>query len=255
MSDSDSDNTSDLDSNYDSESDISYHNASNTTYDTNTSCDSSWAHRSSFFEDFEEICDRDKKGEFHGVYCQIDDDGTVRSRCTYVHGRIQGVYREFHSNGRLALECNYEKGRRNGFCYTWHRNRVLESRCFYKDGFKSGVVYEWDRHGMLERHGGDIHHCYYGISQSFRGDGTLCSIDYNKSSRTKEGISLIWHENGQLRSRLGLKSGQPEGHDIDWDEHGKVVKNNYIHPTIYKPYYGEDIKIKDADMSEWEISE
>jgi antitoxin component YwqK of YwqJK toxin-antitoxin module len=240
---------SDTDSSYDSDS--GYY--SYLSHDTDSSCDSSWAHRSSFNEDFKKICVRDENGKIHGLYEEKDDYGTVRTRCNYIHGRIEGLYQEWHSNRRLSLECNYEKGRRNGFCYTWHRNRALASRSFYVDGFERGVTYYWNRKGVLERQENNgCRKCVIDF-QTWMDDGSIMRIDYNKSG--KLGIYLHWHENGQLRDQMSYKAGQPDGWDIQWTEDGKIEKKEIRRPYVYKPSYGENIRIEDVDVLAWDVNE
>lgn len=56
----------------------------------------------------------DDKGDRHGGYVEFHENGKVKLRCVYRHGRLHGAYQTFDEKGRKVVVATYKDGKLNG---------------------------------------------------------------------------------------------------------------------------------------------
>lgn len=88
-------------------------------------------------------------GKNHGVWEEMHENGKIQTKCNYVNGKIHGTYTEYHDNGYMRTKCNYENGKIHGVHENMYRNGKLRTKCTYVDGKIHGVYEHMHKNGQI----------------------------------------------------------------------------------------------------------
>lgn len=143
------------------------------------------------------------KGTENGFDCRYNSYGDIFLYTYYRSGMV--MFRE-NVNRRDA------QGRRQGMWKEYYANPQVKWECNYLDGFRHGYYKEYDSLGnllLLQK---------YNHGQLQQGADELAELD----------VYTEYYSNGQIRYRVGLKDGQPEGICREYDSLTGEVKRALV---------------------------
>ena len=152
----------------------------------------------------------------------------------YVEGLKNGEWKNFDYSGKLTLFQNYKLGKLDGLFKKYSGDVVIEEG-IYANGLMNGV---WK---------------FYYNSGKIKGSGKFLNSDGGNVGSTgmpingREGIWILYHENGNKSQECNYTNGKKEGKFIAYHENGnKSEESTYFNGKeegIFKLYY-ESGKIK-----------
>ena len=198
-----------------------------------------------------------KDGQQDGLSEQFDENGTLRYRANYKGDVANGIFEQYFVNGTLEIRGNLKDGLADGLTEYYFENGTLKTGINFKNEKPDGIVESYLEDGTLEdrtnwKDGEILWQCHQpGCTLSGQqeiaaqpvptesqevveapapvvvDDSTLVTtrngIKYEVNSSTPfTGISLSYHENGQVNQRATFKDGKMEGITEDYFENGTL---------------------------------
>lgn len=201
-----------------------------------------------------------RRGKLNGLSEIWHRVGQLRSSINYESGRRNGECKVWHENGQLCEDSTYQNGQLVGTCKLWDEDGKLTTLWKIESAnkgtaigyFDNGVVgrqldwkddhfqeKSWYANGELfrvENLKGEVHRDF--IDVFVYGDyQTLNSYNY----QVLDGVSKLYHENGQLRREEYFKDGRRvDGPVESFDENGQLASrvvykdDNLVSEVYYK---------------------
>ena len=160
-----------------------------------------------------------KNGKPDGLFMSWHDNGQKNSEQTFKDGKPYGLHLTWHENGKKAAEENFKDGLQNGLAIGWHDNGKKESEINFKDGELISAKY-WNSKGVEGVNRNELEQresIYYlkGSNTPYTGKVFLFDESYghklgegNYKDGKPDGLTIIWHDNGQKRAELNIKDGK-----------------------------------------------
>ena len=156
----------------------------------------------------------------------------------FTNGLLNGNFIVYYNTGQKKHESYFEENARNGKCFTYFENGKIESESLFNNGelesvfkyFPSGII-EKERY-LINLGPTDIRYkTYYnnGVVYSV----TFANHDYltyyqngkiHSKGNYKNGSSVSFHENGNLRFKGALIDGNLQGITKEWFDTGELKK-------------------------------
>jgi len=186
-----------------------------------------------------------------GEYKEYYGEDTISNISHYKMGKLHGAVEEYYENGTLKALLNYENGHQHGLQVTYYENGAKEYEWDMINGENHGTAafyYDngrvWDerifKNGQLMAADGTPYQGVYTVFYS--GDKQLFSEDFYKDGR-KEGLSKVYHENGQLMMERPFQHGKLDGSVSVYSPEGKLYsQTGYVDGVIegMEVYYFEN---------------
>ena len=160
-----------------------------------------------------------KSGKPDGLFISWYDNGQKNSEQTFKDGKPYGLHLTWHENGKKAAEANFKDGLKNGLAIGWYDNGQKESEINFKDGELISAKY-WNSKGVEGVNTNELEQresIYYlkGSNTPYTGKVFLFHESYghklgegNYKDGKPDGLTIIWHDNGQKRAELNFKDGK-----------------------------------------------
>lgn len=149
-----------------------------------------------------------KDGPFEIWYWNVQGQGRIKQRCTYVADKKEGLDEQWWANGNRWHRYSVVSGRREGLYEAWHENGHLWVRCNYRADKLEGLYESFysETGGILQRYN-LVNGKREGLYESWYESGILAARGKYVGGEL-HGIYEEWHENGQLKSRRTAVNGQ-----------------------------------------------
>ena len=160
-----------------------------------------------------------KNGKPDGLFMSWHDNGQKNSEQTFKDGKPYGLHLTWHKNGQKKWEVKFKDGLKNGLAIGWHDNGKKESEINFKDGERISAKY-WNSKGVEGVNTNELEQresIYYlkGSNTPYTGKVFLFDESYghklvegNYKDGKPDGLTIIWHDNGQKRAELNIKDGK-----------------------------------------------
>ena len=184
-----------------------------------------------------------KNGKINGSVRQWHENGQKMGERNWEDGKLNGINNEWHKNGQMRFKRIFKNGKPDGLFMSWHDNGQKNSEQTFKDGKPYGLHLTWHENGKKAAEenfkDGELISAKYWNSKGVEGVNTneleqRESIYYLKGSNTPytgkvflfdesyghklgegnykdgkpDGLTIIWHDNGQKRAELNFKDGK-----------------------------------------------
>jgi antitoxin component YwqK of YwqJK toxin-antitoxin module len=152
--------------------------------------------------------------------------GTLRWRCTFLAGERDGVYEEYHKNGDPKARFEYDAGVAHGAFREWFIENEPHTESHWEHGVQVGVHRQWSRGEKLalEEHyeAGERHGPY----KQFAPDGTLeREGEFVRGER--DGLWSRYAE-GQLVATETWRAGEQHGPAVEYLGGAKAVVTTFV---------------------------
>lgn len=171
----------------------------------------------------------DPRGEKTGYWVARYPDGGIRYESEFVAGKPVGLMKQYHQNGSLSAEMMFDTTGNRCFARLYRPNKMVAAEGWYTDQKKDSVWTYFSEageqvimrepyvNGHLE---GTVEHYYH--------TGQLAGQTAWKDS-IRNGESLLFFENGNVRSRGTYVNGLREGaYDTYYPEGNPELSGNYL---------------------------
>ena len=180
--------------------------------------------------------------------------GVLSEKGTYKRGYRDGLCTLYYQNGKVKVKAMFKNGetRGKGIKY-WENGNVKEKGTFSISGLDGKGIKYFENGKVHEKGEFSYSHFRKGTRYFENGQyvvGTFLNGKYhgkcthywaNNKKRSvgvwernlKNGLFMIYHENGQLAFRGIFKNGMKEGKGIQFDFHGKMIRKGYWEDDIY----------------------
>lgn len=128
-----------------------------------------------------------KGKSFYGSIVSSFQDGTIKSKSSYVDGRKDGEEKIWYNNGQVSQIRLYEQGIKIGRHFGWWENGTAKFEFdFNEKGEYHGSFKEWYKNGQLLR-------------------------DFNCVNGKEVGRQRMWTITGKIRANYEVKNGERFG--------------------------------------------
>lgn len=201
-----------------------------------------------------------RKGKKDGLCEFWHRNGQLGSRINYVAGRRNGECKIWHENGLLCEDSTYQNGQLVGTCKLWREedgklttlwkiesankgtafgywdNGVLGQQLDWKDDhFQEKIWYANGQLMSIDNYKGEVHRDFIDVFVY----GDYHTTHYSDAYDVYDGVSKLYHENGQLKREEHFKDGRRVDGPVEtFDENGQlasrmVYKNNNLVDEVY----------------------
>lgn len=180
--------------------------------------------------------------------------GVLSEKGTYKCGYREGLCTMYYQNGKVKVKANFKNGetKGKGIKY-WENGNVKEKGTFSISGLDGKGIKYFENGKIQEK--GIFSYSYFKKGTRYFEDGQYvvgtfqngvphgkCTHYWaNKKKRSvgvwernrKNGLFMIYHENGKLAFRGIFKNGLKEGKGIQFDFAGKMIRKGYWEDDVY----------------------
>jgi antitoxin component YwqK of YwqJK toxin-antitoxin module len=84
-----------------------------------------------------------------GEFIDYFENGKIRSKHTYIDGKIEGESLFYNESGQIVIKSNFLNGERHGEQLCYYDNGVLSYKSFCVNGLKEGETVYYDENGNI----------------------------------------------------------------------------------------------------------
>jgi len=164
-----------------------------------------------------------KGGIQEGITRYWHPNGQLKYEVNIVNGLDEGSLKVFYENGKIQFDQNYVNGKLEGKSIECYESGEMKKMEFWKDGLLDGNSIGYSTEGLFtfkilykagKRHG----KCQWFMPIGFPGQ-MKCEANYENDEQN--GLTTMWHDNGQVYHKGNYKSGRIDGICRSWHPNGK----------------------------------
>jgi antitoxin component YwqK of YwqJK toxin-antitoxin module len=188
-----------------------------------------------------------KKNILDGPFIENYGNGNPKVKANYKNGIIQGKYESFYSNGNRELSYTYDNSNYDKDYIEFNDDGSVHRQIFYENGAsknKGTWKKYWKRNNPVKQSGLEYSTISFDKNGKPKTSAKFFYINGNLKSETeyssiepnvRNGKSIHYYPNGQVKSSLNYKNNKLNGEAISYyNQLNKYGENNIMQKVNYK---------------------